>query len=125
MKPDPKYFQDKKLAKAMKEVKRVLHKHDIAGVAFLHTPGSGEFLMHLDPSYSCVKIMPNGEGVRFRAKAADYDGDKHKLQKVKAESANMLRLLADMMSLQTVNMLELADTFDKITDAEHGGRSDN
>ena len=49
-----------KLKKAMAEIQAILKENDIAGFVVLHTPGFSEYLNHLETSYSCAKITPEG-----------------------------------------------------------------
>ena len=45
-----------KLQMAAAEIKEILKRYDIAGVAVLHTPGFKEVINRLDPDYSCIKV---------------------------------------------------------------------
>jgi len=45
-----------KLKMAGMEIKAILEKYDIAGVAHLHLPGFNEYVIHISPSFSCVEI---------------------------------------------------------------------
>lgn len=53
-----------KLKKAMEQIKTIMADNDIAGFVVLHTPGFSEYLNHVQTSYSCATVMP--EGIRLR-----------------------------------------------------------
>ena len=53
-----------KLKQAAEEIKEILRKHDIAGAIGLHTPGHGEFFLHVHTSYSCA-YMYEDDTIRF------------------------------------------------------------
>jgi len=46
-------------------------REDIAGFIVLHTPQFSEYTNHLDTSYSCAKMLPDGTGIQIRLKAAE------------------------------------------------------
>lgn len=112
-----------KLKKAAEEIKEILKRYDIAGVVALHTPGFGEYIMDLSPSYSAV--TPVLHGYRLRAVASDYNGDTVKRDQMITDTANMLNLLAEMLGLTFSNVDEMSIQVDKITEADHtkGGHS--
>ena len=106
-----------KLKVAMREIKAIMNKYDIGGLVVLHTPGNGEFLMKLDPSYSCAKIEQGM--VRIRAKADEYPGGAKERNKRLADTANMLRTLSDVGYNTVNNLMNVANHLDLITEAEH------
>lgn len=63
-----------KLKKAMEEIKSILKENDIAGFVVLHTPGYSEYLNHVQTSYSCATVLP--EGVRLRLKESEIGKEK-------------------------------------------------
>ena len=54
-----------KLKISISEIKAILEKHDIAGSIVLHTPGNSEYLMHINPTYSCAKLQDGGIRMNF------------------------------------------------------------
>jgi len=108
-----------KLKKAMEQIKDILKEHDIAGYVVLHTPGYTEYLKHITPSYSCVVIESNSM-IRIKAKAEDFGGDVNKRNQKIADTANMMRHFADIISRDALNYIELSEELDRVTGAQHG-----
>lgn len=108
-----------KLKKAMSDIKAILQKHDIAGVVVLHTPGYGEELFHITPSYSCATLHANGE-LRFKAKSADFGGDNEKRNKKIRDTSNMMRILSERVGVNALNLMNASEILDRAIDAEHG-----
>lgn len=81
-----------KLKTAMAEIRAVADKHDIGAYVLLHEPGFSEFFLKIDPSWSALSLeeQDGRAGVRIRAKAEDFDGDKEKQRQVVADSCNMI-----------------------------------
>lgn len=105
-----------KLKKAMEQIKEILREHDIAAYVVLHTPGYSEYLNHISPSYSCAK-HEGDNGVRFKAKAEDYNGSKEvRNQKIK-DTVNMVGHFADATSRDALNYIQLTEELQKITGA--------
>lgn len=111
-----------KLKKAAEEIKDILKKYDIAANVVLHTPGHAEYLLHITPTYSAAWL--ENDNIRFRARAADYNGNTMIRNQKIQDTLNMLRLLSDTAGKNALALLNVADQFDKITGAEHGD-SDN
>jgi hypothetical protein len=63
-----------KLKKVMEQIKEILKENDIAGFVVLHTPGHSEYLNHVQTSYSCATVLP--EGVRLRLKQSEVGKEK-------------------------------------------------
>lgn len=118
-----------KLKNAMEDIKKILKEYDIAAVIVLHNPGFSEYLMKIDPSYSCAKFehiplmagqsMSAGLGVRIRAKLVDFNGDREKQKKVISNTSNMLMHLGERAGEIALAVMSVSDQMDKITDAEH------
>lgn len=106
-----------KLKIAAEEIKEILRKHDIAGVFGLHTPGHGEFVLHLNTSYSCAYIY-NDEQIRFYNKRKDYKTEEEQIVKLTG-TANMLKLLTDGTANNFLMLKPLSEKFDSLTNAEH------
>ncbi len=108
-----------KLKKAAEEIKQVLKKYDIAGSVVLHTPGFCEYMLEITPSYSAA-WLENGDLLRFRARLQDYNGNAAMRNQKISDTTNMFRILGDQQGKNALMLLEAADYFDKVTDAEHG-----
>lgn len=106
-----------KLKSATEEIKDILRKHDLAGSVALHSPGHGEYFIHLNPSYSCAYRYED-ESIRFYSKLKDYKSVEDQLQK-QADTSNMLRILADITAINFGMLMPLTEKFDSITNAEH------
>lgn len=129
---DPHYSP--RLKAAMEEIKTILNKYDIAGVVALHTPeiisgvkgspGAGEYLLKLNPSYSSAEFVNNGEGVVIKGKAEHYGGDKDKCDQVMRDTLNMFAVLAPMVGKLAMNLMDLDEIATKTYDAEHGPSTD-
>lgn len=106
-----------KLKAAAEEIKDVLRKYDLAAAVVLHSPGHGEFFVHLNPSYSCA-YMYNDEEVRFYSKRIDYSTAEEQLQK-QSDTSNMLKILTDTIAYNSGALNHLSKQFDALTGAEH------
>lgn len=106
-----------KLKVAAEEIKEILKKHDIAASVALHTPGHGEYFVHLNPSYSCA-YMYNDYEVRFYSKASDFSKPETQLQR-QADTSNMLKILTDITVFNFGTINHLSKVFDTLTNAVH------
>lgn len=109
-----------KLKKAMEEIKEILDKHDIAAYVALHTPGHGEYLMHLNPSYSCVQFDPATGAARIRSRIQeDHNGDKKAHIKMLSDTANMLGSLSQVVGQNAMSLIQLSEIADEALQADH------
>lgn len=106
-----------KLKAAAEDIKDVLRKYDLAGAVALHSPGHGEYFVHLNPSYSCAYIYNDNE-VRFYSKKEDYKNVDEQIQK-QIDTSNMLKILTDITAFNFGSLHPLSERFDKLTNAEH------
>lgn len=106
-----------KLKVAAEEIKDILRKHDIAASIALHTPGHGEFINHLNPSYSCVYQYDDNE-LRIHSKREKYNSLAEQLDH-QENTANMLRMLAEMVGHNYMTIEPISARFDKAVNAEH------
>lgn len=106
-----------KLKQAAEEIKEILRKHDIAGTVGLHTPGHGEFFIHLHTSYSCA-YMYEDDTIRFNL-ASKYADDDNKRKKCNSDTSNMLSVLTGCMGMNFESLLGLSKELDKLTGAVH------
>ena len=108
-----------KLKQAAEEIIAILKKHDIAGFVVLHTPGYSEYLNHIEPTYSCLKL--SGGKAKFLAKKEHYENSE-KIRDYKVTStSNMLHCMSTLIGPFALNYYSLSKQIDKITDAEHNG----
>lgn len=107
-----------KLKKAAEEIKEILAKYDIAGTAILHTPGFSEFIVNINPSYSCAWIQ--GERFRMKALKKDYATEQEWRQKTQ-DTTNMMHHLAEDSGRIAMQFIELSKLVDKTVGADHQG----
>ena len=103
-----------KLKIVAEEIKEILRKHDLAGAVALHSPGHGEYFVHLNPSYSCAYIYNDNE-IRLYSKIEDYKSKSDQIQK-QSDTANMLKILTDITALNFAFLHEIS----KVADIEFG-----
>jgi len=106
-----------KLKIAMQEIKKILLKHDIAGVIILHTPGHTEYLNKIDPSYSAIKV--NGDEISVRLKLQDFDGDKKKQKEAAENTSNLLHSVSSTAFQIAAPLAKLSSKVDEILGVEH------
>lgn len=108
-----------KLKKAMEQIKAILKEHDIAAMVVLHTPGHSEYVIRIDPSYSCAKF--EGEDrIRVKAKLKeDFAGDKNAWEQTLSDTSNMLSLIGEVGARVSMSILEISKTVDEKINAEH------
>jgi len=106
-----------KLKVAAEEIKEILRKHNLAAAVALHSPGHGEYFVHLNPSYSCAYMYQDNE-VRFYSKKEDYKTPTEQIEK-QADTGNMLKILADITAFNFGCLNHLSKRFDELTGAEH------
>lgn len=109
-----------KLKTAIEEIKQILRKHDIAGIVVLHTPGFGEYLNHITPSYSCASIDNLSGRYQLKGRKEHFSNEAERHNKLK-DTCNMMRTLADLTGKSALNLLEAAKATDKFLDAQHEG----
>ena len=106
-----------KLKKAMQEIKDILHRHDIAGVVVLHTPGNSEYLIELSPSYSAAKIQSDGV---YRIKMTKKEATEEQAYIKLKDTCNMFNMLGTT-TLNTGNsLMKTSVELDKLAGADHG-----
>jgi hypothetical protein len=96
---------DTKVEAAIEEVKAVLQKHDLAGVVFVASPTNVEYLYHLDPSWTCLRILPDG-GIGARAKREDFPNLEAQKECVRV-SVSIVAGFADMGRLMNERFMQL------------------
>ncbi|PIF33010.1 hypothetical protein CLU81_3580 [Flavobacterium sp. 9] len=108
---------DTMLKVAAEEIKEILRKYNIAAAVSLHTPGHGEHFVHLNPTYSCAYIYNENE-VRFYSKREQYNSLAEQLEK-QTTTSNMLIILKQITAYNFTVLMQLSDSFDELTNAEH------
>lgn len=106
-----------KLKKAAEEIKDILKKHDIAAVIMLHTPGYGEYVVELSPSYSCAKIEHGL--LSLKSNAADYPGGIDEQRRHISDTANMLEILSDLAEITIPGIVEANEVLRLTVDVTH------
>lgn len=99
-----------KLKKAASEIKAILKKHDIAGAVILHAPGFGEYLIHLDTSYSCARL--EGRGLRIKTHGRTHEH--------KEATANMIGIFSEISGQNLMAFDAIDKELQKRLGAEHG-----
>jgi hypothetical protein len=109
-----------KLLKARAEIEGILLRYDIAGFVVLHAaPTSSEVILHLEPSYSVVKIGKGGD-TTFSSKLEDYNGDKEAKRYDLAATANMTSSLFELAGRGALHLGKLSRTIDEACGVDHG-----
>lgn len=110
-----------KLKRVMEEIKNILEREDIAAAVILHTPGFSEYLNKIDPSYSAAwfEYYQGQMGIRFRARAADFNGDKEKCKQAQESTLNMLHHLGHASANAAMMFMEAMKAFSKNLDIEY------
>jgi hypothetical protein len=111
-----------KLKGAMAEIKEILDKHDIAGFIVLHEVGFSEFMLKIDPSYSCA-FFEGDDCLRVKAKAADYAGGASERDIKLADTSNMLHHLSETGNASRETIIELSKKIDELCNYDHFGSS--
>lgn len=111
--------ETEKLKNIMSQIQKILVDNDVAGVVVLHTPGFSEYMLHITPSYSCIKIE-SMNGIRFRCTADQFGGDTKKRDEMIANTSNMLHHLSAVCDEKCVVPLSaLSKKIDEVTGSEH------
>lgn len=111
-----------KLKKAMEEIKVILKRHDIAAHVVLHTPGFSEYLLEIQPTYSCAKFEGAGI-VRFKAKKEDF-GDSAELRDQRIhDTINMFQCITETGGQNLLALISVTENFEKIIGIEKGDSS--
>jgi hypothetical protein len=79
---------DPKLKMAAMEILEIMKKYDIAGVAHLHVPGFYEYVIHIEPSWSCVSLNETKQ-LKITPPLVDPNDEKVHKKKI-ADTVNMI-----------------------------------
>lgn len=108
-----------KLKKAMEEIKHILKIKDIGAIVILHDDSQhSEFLMKVNPSYSCLSF--NGDQLRTKSKLSEYNGDEQKQVDQLTASVNMIIHFADITKHINGNMNSMIKMLKEKMDIEFG-----
>lgn len=109
-----------KLKTAMERIKAILKEYDIAASVVLHTPGFNEYLLKIDPTYSCAKF--EGDQLRIKAKLQDdFGGDKIAWNKKVSDTVNMIDGLGDISGRTALQLFETMDMLKKYVEIDKKG----
>lgn len=109
-----------KLKKAIAEIKTILDREDIAGCVILHAPQFSEFLLKIDPSYSCARF--EGDHLRVKAKLKeDFNGDKIAWEQKVRDTSNMLHHLSGITGKTAISLHQISSVVDNAVNATHDG----
>lgn len=107
-----------KLKRAIQEIKDILSREDIAGVIILHEPGFSEFLVKLNPTYYCARIM-DGQ-LKVKSKKNDFRENPAMRERIVSNTANMLHMLGTNGGHCILPIMEMSSKLDRQIEAEHG-----
>lgn len=107
---------DPKLKKVMEQIKLILKANNVGASIVLHRPGFSEFYLHVNPDYSCITM--ENQGLRIRAKASDFGGDKKKRNQVIEDSVSLIQHLADTSGSTSLMMYNVLDQLKKVMDID-------
>jgi len=120
---------DPKLKNAMEEIKQILKNYDIAGIVVLHNNtgpdnGHGEYMMKIDPSYSCANL--NDSTGELRLKATEEMYGKAKRDRMLEDTANMFVMLTEGVAKRAMDLMAIEEMLKKkfeITTTDNGNTS--
>lgn len=105
-------MEDKDIVElAMKEVKEVLDKYEVAAIVVLHRPGHTEPLVKIETPFSCART--EGETVKIRAKLEDFKGNKDVRKKKLLDTSVMFRKLLDTCITKIYPYFEVSEELDE------------
>lgn len=108
----------------MEEIQALLIEHDVAGVVILHTPGGGNSLVEISPSYSCAKFEGNGVEVVIKAERADFPSDEA-MDKKLADTLSIFSAMNHFLPTITYNFLEIEKKLARLINSYANIRKDN
>lgn len=117
---------DPLLKTAAAEIEAVLVKHDIAGVVLLSSKTHTEYILHVDPSWSCcfVENTDKGRLLRVRSKRADYPSKEAQNAAIN-DSVSLIMGLYDTARNTTELLGNVAGQIAKHVEFTHFTRDDN
>ena len=103
----------------MDQIISILKENDLAGVVVLHTPGYSEYLLKIDPAYSCARLMPDGSGIRLKTTGLAISNKKKK--QMLTDTSNMLHHLSNVSGEVAMSLFEVSKIIDQKLDSRHEG----
>lgn len=85
---------DPKLKEAMTKIEDLMKEYDIGGYVSLVSPTHSEFMLHIDPMWSCAFFEEPGK-VRFKATEKDY-GSKEARDRAMELTVHMILQIRDL-----------------------------
>jgi hypothetical protein len=126
-----------KLKIAMDEIKQILKKHDIAGVVaihnieglpqrdkqgFTHVQGFGEFLFHINPSYSAANFDQGR--LKVLGKAMHYPSKDARDTQL-ANTVNMLENLGTITGNLSLQLFEITNMVKMMVEEKKNDKDDS
>lgn len=88
---------DPKLREASSEISAIFKKYDIGGYVVLTSPTHVEFVLEVDPTWSCATWEDKQEG-RLRFKVSSKDMGKERAHQLAEKTAHLVCGTRDMLS---------------------------
>ena len=109
-----------KLSAAIAQIQKILKENDLSGIIMLHEPGYCEYRVEISPSYSCAKLVEEGDeiNVLFEMKKEHYTDEDLRQAKIR-DTSNMFVMLAECATNVTMGLITVSDEYDKVIGAEH------
>lgn len=113
------------LKTAAAEIEAVLKKHDCAGIVMLASQTHMEYLLKIDPSWSCcwVEEAEGGKVLRVRSRRDEYP-DKAAQKKVMEDSTGMILGFVDVARDTMTNLERVAAMIGAKMDISHWTRKE-
>ncbi len=102
---------DPKLKSAMAEINFILTKYDLGGHVSLVSETDSEYLLKIDPSWSCAKLSERG--VKIVAREKDF-GSAQKRDEVFAATVHLLLQIGDLGLQAKFFSSEIRDHLEKL-----------
>lgn len=103
-----------KLKEAIKEMRDIAKKYDIAAFIVLHTPDYSGYLNHLDTSYSCLKVEKGGVRVHLSEREVGID----RAQVLAEQSYNLVSLFSEVIGHHALMYIEMQKLMEETWDCK-------
>ena len=98
-------------------IEETLREFDVcAAFTLAGRGGRAETCLHLGASWSCASV--EGQGIRFRSRAADYAGDKERQQREQEWTLGALSNLGGAAGMAALVLIQATDVIAQATGAE-------
>lgn len=110
------------LKQAAAEILDILKKHDIAGMVSLQSTTHSEWLFHIEPSWSCIRLE-HAEGVEFRVRitAKCKTGPESEKERIRVSTGMVLGFL-DVARNNADQMTAIAAVIGQHMEVQHWSR---